>query len=72
MEMREFGGTGIRASVVGLGCNNFALYQNAPQAVAVVHKALEVGINFFDMAGEHGGGLRKASSPRRWARDART
>ena len=50
MEMREFGGTGIRASVVGLGCNNFGLYQNAAQAVAVVRKALDVGINFFDMA----------------------
>jgi aryl-alcohol dehydrogenase-like predicted oxidoreductase len=48
--MREFGGTGIRASVVGLGCNNFGLYQSAAQAVAVVRKALDVGINFFDMA----------------------
>jgi len=28
MEMREFGGTGIRAPVVGLGCNNFGIYQN--------------------------------------------
>ena len=36
MEMREFGGSGIRASVVGLGCNNFGIYQNAAQAVAVV------------------------------------
>jgi hypothetical protein len=35
MEMREFEGTGIRASVVGLGCNNFGIYQNAAQAVAI-------------------------------------
>jgi aryl-alcohol dehydrogenase-like predicted oxidoreductase len=48
--MREFGGTGIPASIVGLGCNNFGLYQNAAQAVPVVRKALDVGINFFDMA----------------------
>ena len=60
MEMREFGGTGIRASVVGLGCNNFGLYQDAAQAVAVVRKALDVGINFLDMAGEHGGGLEES------------
>ena len=60
MEMREFGGTGIRASVVGLGCNNFGIYQNAAQAVAVVRKALDVGINFLDMAGEHGGGLEES------------
>src|SRR5260370_5359710 len=60
MEMREFGGTGIRASVIGLGCNNFGIYPNAAQAVAVVRKALDVGINFFDMAGEHGGGLEES------------
>ena len=60
MEMREFGGTGIRASVVGLGCNNFGIYQNAAQAVAVVRKALDVGINFLDMAGEHGSGLEES------------
>jgi hypothetical protein len=50
MEMREFGGTGIRASVIGLGCNNFGIYQDAGQAIAVVRKALDVGINFLDMA----------------------
>ena len=33
-----------------MGCNKFGLYQNAAQAVAVVRKALDVGINFFDMA----------------------
>src|SRR5277367_7178806 len=66
MEMREFGGTGIRASVVGLGCNNFGIYQNATQAVAVVHKALDVGINFLDMAGEHGSGLEESLVPRLW------
>jgi aryl-alcohol dehydrogenase-like predicted oxidoreductase len=68
--MREFGGTGIRASVVGLGCNNFGIYQNAAQAVAIVRKALDVGINFLDMAGEHGSGLKEtlvaeALGPRR-------
>ena len=60
MEMREFGGTGIRVSVVGLGCNNFCIYQNVAQAVTVVRKALDVGINFLDMAGEHGGGLEES------------
>jgi predicted aldo/keto reductase-like oxidoreductase len=55
--MREFGGTGIRASVIGLGCNNFGIYQDAGQAIAVVRKALDVGINFLDMAGEPGSGL---------------
>jgi aryl-alcohol dehydrogenase-like predicted oxidoreductase len=60
MEMREFGGTGIRASVIGLGCNNFGIHQNAAQAVAVVREALDVGINFLDMAGERGSGLEES------------
>jgi aryl-alcohol dehydrogenase-like predicted oxidoreductase len=70
MEMREFGGTGIRAPVVGLGCGNFGTYQNAAQAVAVVRRALDAGINFLDMTGEHGSGLEEclvaeAPGPRR-------
>jgi aryl-alcohol dehydrogenase-like predicted oxidoreductase len=60
MEMREFGGTGIRASVIGMGCNNFGIYQDAGQAIAVVRKALDVEINFLDMAGEHGSGLEES------------
>ena len=44
MEKQEFGGTRIRTSVVGLGCNNFGIYQNAAQAVAVVRNTLDVGI----------------------------
>jgi aryl-alcohol dehydrogenase-like predicted oxidoreductase len=31
MEMREFGGTGIRASAVGLGCNNFVADPETPR-----------------------------------------
>ena len=50
MEMRKFAGTGMQASFVGLGCNNFGLYQNVAPAVAVVPKALDVRIKFFDMA----------------------
>jgi aryl-alcohol dehydrogenase-like predicted oxidoreductase len=43
-----------------LGCNNSGIHQNAAQAVAVVRKALDVGINFLDMAGEHGSGLEES------------
>ena len=53
----------MRASVIGLGCNNFGIYQDAKQAIAVVHKALDVGINFLDMAGEHGSGLEVSLVP---------
>ncbi len=60
MEMREFWGIGIWASVIGLGCNNFGIYQDAGQTIAVVRKALDVGINFLDVAGEHGSGQEES------------
>jgi aryl-alcohol dehydrogenase-like predicted oxidoreductase len=60
MQMRKFAGSGMQASVIGLGCNNFGIYQNAAQAIAVVRKALDVGINFFDMASEHGSGIEES------------
>ena len=29
MEMREFGGVGMQASVIGFGCNSFGIDQDA-------------------------------------------
>jgi aryl-alcohol dehydrogenase-like predicted oxidoreductase len=60
MQSREIGNSGIRASVVGLGCNNFGIFRDAAQATACVHKALDVGITFFDMASEHGQGVEES------------
>jgi aryl-alcohol dehydrogenase-like predicted oxidoreductase len=56
MRLRELGRSGIRVSAIGLGCNNFGFFQDAAQATAVVHAALDAGITFFDMASEHGAG----------------
>jgi aryl-alcohol dehydrogenase-like predicted oxidoreductase len=60
MESREIGQSGIRASVIGLGCNNFGFFQNPAQTTACIAKALDVGITFFDMASEHGEGKEEA------------
>jgi aryl-alcohol dehydrogenase-like predicted oxidoreductase len=70
VETRTIGTSGLRASVVGLGCNNFGIFQDRAQTTACVHKALDVGITFFDMASEHGRGLEEtlvadALGPRR-------
>ena len=56
METREIGRSGMRASVIGLGCNNFGFFQDPAQTTACILKALDVGITFFDMASEHGEG----------------
>ncbi len=52
MEMRPIGS--LRASVVGLGCNNFGSRIDAEATDRVVGAALEAGINFFDTADMYG------------------
>ncbi len=56
MEYSSLGRSGLQVSVAGLGCNNFGLRCDKEQSAAVVHKALELGVNFFDTADIYGGG----------------
>jgi len=46
----------LTVSTIGLGCNNFGTRLDAEQTQAVVHRALDVGINFFDTADMYGDG----------------
>lgn len=55
MEYRNLGRSGLQVSAVGLGCNNFGMRCDLDQTKAVVAKALELGINFFDTADIYGG-----------------
>jgi aryl-alcohol dehydrogenase-like predicted oxidoreductase len=48
MEYRPIGSLAV--SVVGLGCNNFGGRIDGQASAAVVHAALDCGINFFDTA----------------------
>jgi aryl-alcohol dehydrogenase-like predicted oxidoreductase len=45
----------LDVSVVGLGCNNFGSRLDYDRTAAVVHAALDAGINFFDTADIYGG-----------------
>lgn len=56
MEIVELGSSGLRASRVGLGCNNFGARIDRAATRAVVDAALEVGITFFDTAEAYGNG----------------
>jgi aryl-alcohol dehydrogenase-like predicted oxidoreductase len=62
MEVRNLGKSGLRVSVVGLGCNNFGGRIGLDEARAVVHKALDLGITLFDTADSYGnrGGSEEA------------
>ncbi len=54
MEERNIGHSGLRVSVVGLGCNNFGGRIDLEATRAVVHKAFDLGITLFDTADVYG------------------
>jgi len=54
MEMRNVGSSGLRVSLVGLGCNNFGWTIEEEASRAVVTKALDSGITLFDTADYYG------------------
>ena len=54
MEHRNIGKSGLRVSVVGLGCNNFGGRIDLDATRKVVHKALDLGITFFDTSDTYG------------------
>ena len=58
MEYTTFGRTGLRVSVAGLGCGGnsalgLAKGGSEADAIAVVHKAMDLGINIFDTAHQY-------------------
>ncbi|HEY1415101.1 MAG TPA: aldo/keto reductase [Caulobacteraceae bacterium] len=55
MEFRRVGGSGLKVSEIGLGCNNFGMRIDQDQTTAVVEAAFEAGIDFFDTADVYGG-----------------
>ena len=66
MRYTNLGQTGLKVSVIGLGCGNFGGIGSAPaffgkgeteaEAFALMDTAWELGINFFDTADAYGGG----------------
>ncbi len=55
MELRNLGSSGLRVSLVGLGCNNFGMKLDAAGTAAVVNAAIDAGITLFDTADMYGG-----------------
>ena len=54
MEYRRLGNSGLRVSLAGLGCNNFGMRIDGERTRAVVNRALDDGITFFDTADIYG------------------
>ena len=59
MQQRNLGKSGLKVSVVGLGCNNFGGDRIDLEASRkVIHKALDLGITLIDTADVYGNGNR--------------
>src|ERR1700729_2744155 len=54
MPIRNLGGSGLRVSAVGLGCNNFGGRIDLEASRKVVHKALDLGVTLLDTADIYG------------------
>jgi aryl-alcohol dehydrogenase-like predicted oxidoreductase len=54
MRMKSLGRSGLKVSVVGLGCNNFGMRIEQAATNEVVAKALDLGITLFDTADVYG------------------
>src|SRR4051794_8679406 len=59
MEMRDFGRSGIRLSLLGFGCGavgGLMVRGDPADQERAIARALEAGVNYFDTAGQYGGG----------------
>src|ERR1700678_2261856 len=54
MQHRQLGRSGLKVSPLCLGTMNFGPHTTDPDSFAIMDKALEVGINFFDTADVYG------------------
>lgn len=57
MEQRKLGSQGLTVSALGLGCMGMSQHygeRDDDESIATVHRALELGVNFFDTAEVYG------------------
>ena len=58
MENRKLGGQGLEVSAIGLGCMSmswaYGPAADESQAISVLHRAVEIGVTFFDTAEIYG------------------
>lgn len=59
MQQRKLGNQGLTVSELGLGCMGMSKFYgkgDEAESIATIHRALELGVNFFDTADMYGRG----------------
>jgi aryl-alcohol dehydrogenase-like predicted oxidoreductase len=56
MEYRNLGNTGVKVSPICIGAMNFGGVTNEADSIAILHAALEAGVNFIDTANVYNAG----------------
>jgi aryl-alcohol dehydrogenase-like predicted oxidoreductase len=63
METRTLGPKGPKVSAIGLGCmgmsQSYGTFEDEPESIATIHRALELGVNFLDTADAYGLGANE-------------